>query len=417
MTREGPESSMANRPRVLIIGGGIGGLCLAQGLKRSGIPFCVYERDRTPDARLQGYRLSIEPVGSRALFDCLPPDVWRALLESAGESGQGMGVFDERLRELMREDPAEPSPPEHKAYALSRIVLRRLLLTGLEENVQFGKTFTRFEMKSEGGVAAVFEDGDRVEGDLLVGADGAGSRVRRQLLPDAREIETPGVGVGGKLFLGATPPAWLPQVLLAGKSMVLPRRDFLFTAAFRSAPGNPACEDTADYLMWAFVAHRSGLPAEISALRGQALRRQVEQRTEGWHPGLRLLISETSDDTIEIFPFKAAARVAPWASGPVTLLGDALHHMPPVGGLGGNTALRDAQNLRRALAKVSTGQIGLVPALQTYEAAMISYGFDAVDEARRYLELAISPSRLVRIAAKGFFRTCGAVPPLRRAVF
>jgi 2-polyprenyl-6-methoxyphenol hydroxylase-like FAD-dependent oxidoreductase len=49
---------------VLIIGGGIGGLCLAQGLRRRGVSVAVYERDRTPDARLQGYRLSIEPPGS-----------------------------------------------------------------------------------------------------------------------------------------------------------------------------------------------------------------------------------------------------------------------------------------------------------------------------------------------------------------
>ena len=51
---------------VLIIGGGIGGLCLAQGLRRRGVSVAVYERDRTPDVRLQGYRLSIEPPGSAA---------------------------------------------------------------------------------------------------------------------------------------------------------------------------------------------------------------------------------------------------------------------------------------------------------------------------------------------------------------
>ena len=58
---------------VIVIGGGIGGLCLAQGLKRAGISVAVYERDRTLTDRLQGYRVHINPSGSRALHACLPP--------------------------------------------------------------------------------------------------------------------------------------------------------------------------------------------------------------------------------------------------------------------------------------------------------------------------------------------------------
>ena len=58
-----------------IVGGGIGGLALAQGLKKAGISVALYERDRTPTDRLQGYRVHISPKGSVALHDCLPPDV------------------------------------------------------------------------------------------------------------------------------------------------------------------------------------------------------------------------------------------------------------------------------------------------------------------------------------------------------
>jgi choline dehydrogenase-like flavoprotein len=72
---------MNQRPfHVLIVGGGIGGLCLAQGLKQAGISVAVYERDRTPDARLQGYRLNIEPIGARALQASLPTHVWNLLV-------------------------------------------------------------------------------------------------------------------------------------------------------------------------------------------------------------------------------------------------------------------------------------------------------------------------------------------------
>ena len=61
---------------VLINGGGIGGLTLAQGLKRAGISAAVYERDRTLTDRLQGYRVHISPTGGLALNECLPPHLF-----------------------------------------------------------------------------------------------------------------------------------------------------------------------------------------------------------------------------------------------------------------------------------------------------------------------------------------------------
>ena len=62
---------------VMIIGGGIGGLCLAQGLRRAGIDVTVYERTQARTDWLQGYRIHINPDGSRALSNSLPPTVWR----------------------------------------------------------------------------------------------------------------------------------------------------------------------------------------------------------------------------------------------------------------------------------------------------------------------------------------------------
>ena len=72
----------SQRPlHVVIVGGGIGGLCLAQGLKRAGVSFAVYERDKSPTAREQGYRVHIDPTGSRALHECLPPALWRLFVK------------------------------------------------------------------------------------------------------------------------------------------------------------------------------------------------------------------------------------------------------------------------------------------------------------------------------------------------
>jgi 2-polyprenyl-6-methoxyphenol hydroxylase-like FAD-dependent oxidoreductase len=91
--------------------------------------------------------------------------------------------------------------------------------------------------------------------------------------------------------------------------------------------------------------------------------------------------------------------------------------MPPVGGLGGNAALHDAQLLCRALTTVHRGESSLLPALHSYEAQMLKEGFGSVREALLYTRLAIMRSHVVRTVARAFFRFCGAVPPVRRAIF
>jgi 2-polyprenyl-6-methoxyphenol hydroxylase-like FAD-dependent oxidoreductase len=402
---------------------------LAQGLKRAGISFTVYERDRTADARLQGYRLNIEPIGARALHECLPPEIWSLLIATAGDTGAGMGVYDERLKELMREDARpRPATPIDDTHAVSRITLRKLLLSGIEADVIFDKEFVRYEKTGDDMITAFFADGSSATGSVLVGADGARSRVRRQLLPHARDIDTPGVGVGGKLPLNPETEAWLPPGILSGKNMVLPARDFLFTATFRrrtvpeargahNASNRIVEVEDRDYLMWAFVAHRSIYPAGVDELHGQALRDLVIWRMSGWHPALRRLVAESNENTIDLFQFRAAARVRPWPSANVTLLGDAIHAMPPVGGIGGNIALCDASRLCGALDRVAKGNALVATALSAYEADMIKRGFAAVAQSRLYLQLAIFPSRLLRAIARTFFRLCGTFPPLRRAIF
>jgi 2-polyprenyl-6-methoxyphenol hydroxylase-like FAD-dependent oxidoreductase len=61
---------------VLIIGGGTGGMCLAQGLRRAGVPVSVFERDRTRSDGLHGYRVGINPTGNHALRECLQPELF-----------------------------------------------------------------------------------------------------------------------------------------------------------------------------------------------------------------------------------------------------------------------------------------------------------------------------------------------------
>jgi 2-polyprenyl-6-methoxyphenol hydroxylase-like FAD-dependent oxidoreductase len=219
-----------------IVGGGIGGLCLAQGLVRAGIDVHVFERDEHVTAREQGYRLHIDPHGSAALHECLPAPLWNAFVATAGDPGTGgFGFLDERLAtmclvedEVFRGGLTDPACGHHAA---SRITLRRILLAGLGERVRFGAESTGFERLADGRVRAEFADGGGAEFDLLVGADGAKSRLRRQLLPGAERVAAGAVGIGGKLPLEGRD--WLPDRLTGGLNVVMPPRDFLFTAVFK----------------------------------------------------------------------------------------------------------------------------------------------------------------------------------------
>jgi len=71
--------------KVCIIGAGTGGLCLAQGLKQDGVEVEVFERDRTPTDRLQGYRLTINATGRRALRECLPAEIYDRLVSNGAK--------------------------------------------------------------------------------------------------------------------------------------------------------------------------------------------------------------------------------------------------------------------------------------------------------------------------------------------
>lgn len=63
---------MGDRLHVVVVGAGIGGLCLAQGLRRAGIDVSVYERGAGPGRPWEGYLIDVNPAGSRALRACLP---------------------------------------------------------------------------------------------------------------------------------------------------------------------------------------------------------------------------------------------------------------------------------------------------------------------------------------------------------
>ncbi len=387
--------------RVMIIGGGIGGLALAQGLRRAGLPATVFERTQQRTDWLQGYRIHISPHGSRALRDCLAPANWQSFLDTVSADSNGFAFVTQRMRPLLELEHELINPsrdPAARHYGVSRIVLREILLDGLDDIVQLGKTFIRYEVEPDGSVTAHFADGTASNADLLVGADGANSRVRAQLLPHAERVDTGVLAIAGKHPLDGLPPSLTERVNL----VLPPRHGSLFTAVWRAGGAG-------DYALWGFADAVTRFP-DTDGLDGRQLIDLTLDRMRGWSPVLHELVGGSDPGSVNVVRMRSAALIKPWETGPVTLMGDAIHSMTPMAGIGANTALRDADLLRRKLVEA----LPVREAVRAYEREMFGYAFAAVRRSWRNARQAGSGNRLGRAAFRGVLRLTGAVPPLKR---
>jgi 2-polyprenyl-6-methoxyphenol hydroxylase-like FAD-dependent oxidoreductase len=398
--------------RVVIIGAGTGGLCLAHGLKRAGISVAVYERDagRTRGDGLQGYRIGIDPDGSRALHACLPPELFATLVATCARAPRYFNMLTEQRREVLSTDGwgVEPgADPVNSEKSVSRMTLRQILLTGLEDVVHFGKTFTRYEAGDDGTVTAYFADGDRATATVLVGADGTGSPVRRQYLPQARLEDTGMIAIGGKAPLSQETRALLTPKMLEGLSLIFAPKGYgsvIYAMEFpwddagapKTGIGSTdadllarwpglAFDNTRDYITVSFAGAAKRLPAGVMDLTAPELHRLVGELTGDWHPDLRRLVALA--DPLSFFPIniRTSVPVPQWTTTNVTLIGDAIHTMTPGRGIGANTALRDARLLCERLVAARDGQTPLLAAIRDYETQMIEYGFDAVKKSRKQM--------------------------------
>lgn len=433
---------MSQQLRIAIIGGGTGGLCLAQALHRAGVRVDVYERSSTRTERLQGYRVHINPHGSAALRECLPPDLWQAFVDTGGVSGGNFGFVTEQLDELLFLDEEaiaglNPDPVESH-HSISRITLHQVLSAGLDGALHYGNEFQRYERGADGTITCFFADGSTATADVLIGADGANSRVRQQFLPHTERIDTGIRNIVGKLPLTEETRRWLPPALQRGaKSVVPPRGCGMFIAPHElgdnegvSANGiggndetlehDPVLfENTTSYVMWGYAADADRYPAgtDLSRLDGVALRDLTGRMITGWHPGLRRLVAESPPESVTLIPIRSSVPVEPWPTTNITLLGDAIHSMTPFRGIGANTALRDAQLLSRNLIAAARGERELIEAIGDYERQMIEYGFAAVRSSLRDARTFVSDNRFGRVMFKTALRVLSSVPPLRRKVF
>ncbi|MFF5216602.1 FAD-dependent oxidoreductase [Micromonospora sp. NPDC000442] len=378
---------------VAIAGAGLSGLCLAQYLMRAGIDVHVYERDSGPFVRRQGYRIILDRYGLAALRESLPRPLYRLALTTGDEPGGQLRFTDSRLRDAFtitfKDEP-------YATRQVDRLTLRSILQSGLDGRIHYGKTAVAVDSDDPARLRLRFSDGGAAAANVVVGADGVGSALRAQLMPDAHPADTPMVGIYGRSPLRRNGESVIPDALRTSGVLAIadrPGRAFFFTSmrfgerpreAFaRLAPGSYAPTGD-DYVMWALLLRQEEVPIDV---RGHllALWKQAAVMSEDFHPLIRRLVDTAEVDATVLNLFATGQRPHQWAVPRATMMGDAVHVMPPFGAQGGNTALRDAALLGKRLVEARTNGTPVEEAIAGYQNEMVPYAFRAVDTAARLM--------------------------------
>lgn len=383
--------------RIIIVGGGIGGLALAAGLRRHEFVVSVFDRD-TDIAATGGYHITLDGRAQAALRELVAPEFFERLLGSSSALRlRTRDAFWDRNGRLLGHGPRLDDNP---GVDIDRITLRTILAEAVGADLHLGASVTDIARTATGTPQALLADGTTVQGDLLVGADGAHSLVARRLA--GRPTSAP-TGIIG--FSGRTTAADLTTLerhrLGPRSSMVLGPRTTALYIGFLDPVGNAVLDGfrpreaitTGPTYIWGAMFAESAATDALRALDGTELRSALSTAFDraGWRRSTLEVIERADPGSIAAFRFNAApthARdLAPWPAGPITALGDAVHATPPTAGMGAGAAIRDAASLVTELRAVASGTVTLPVAVSRFEADMRTRGSEVLVAAMRTVRL------------------------------
>ncbi|KAH8785091.1 hypothetical protein F5883DRAFT_534215 [Diaporthe sp. PMI_573] len=372
---------MSTRRPILISGAGLASLLLAQSLRRSAIPFRVYERDASLAFRGQGYRLRLSNEGLDAIESVLGPEDFTRFYDKCGKTG-GAGftgldaITGERTEPMVAGNSTQLTSRDSKTVGIARGEMRQLFFEGLEDRVEFQRHVTGYEMV-DGGVRAVFSDGTKSEvGEMLVGGEGIKSRVAKQVSGGRLVVYDTGArGIHGQAPTGAFKGLNEGVFMISDHSKGKDSRVGIITNVRPNDIDNPDVE-----YGWTMVGPPGLIraPNDDYSIVGNTAADLAKQLTAGWHEKFRPLFEQMNTKEAAFWKITCStpSGVPEWPNEPrVTVIGDAAHSMTPAGGIGANTAVQDSALLGRLLKEANGWKEGITA---EYERRMRVYGSEAV---------------------------------------
>ncbi|KAH8646774.1 hypothetical protein BX600DRAFT_155724 [Xylariales sp. PMI_506] len=362
-----PASDPVQRPmHVMIAGGGIVGLTIAQGCRENGIPYTVYERDLEGE-RSQGWSITLHWC-LQALERTIGPQRSARLPESVVDSSLKNDEGNFLFLNAKTCETRFRIPPSKRRLRLNRQKLRTVLTDGL--NIQEGKKLERVE-EIEGGVRAHFADGTSAEGTILIGADGNNSNVRKFLLPEDHALTRLPVWLVGvtRRFTPeqAAPIRALDPLLFQALHPDTSNYLWYSIQDCFPEPDGRLSFDALVIISWIAKDPVADAIPETSRERIAMMKR----RAEGFAEPLRSIVMDIPDDLEKTTPLKLGDfPCRDWDNhgGLVTLAGDAAHAMTMFRGEGANHGILDAALLVDQLKRIHKGEADQKAALDVYEA-------------------------------------------------